>query len=128
MSTLTKILIVLLTLSSIFLCGIVVTYVSNAHNYKEMYTNLRNAKSAAEENEKQAKKQLNLAIEEAGKQEQLLKKNINDLTIRVGKLQTALTNAQIRATEAEAQVSTWKDATTKFVATNAEFKKLQRIQ
>ncbi|MBW7990722.1 MAG: hypothetical protein FVQ84_12005 [Planctomycetes bacterium] len=124
MSTLTKVLIVLLTISSIFLCGIVVTYVSNAHNYKQMYTNLRNAKLAAEENETNAKKQLNLAIEEAGKQEQLLKKNINDLTIRVDQSQTALTNAQRRATEAEAQVSTWKDATTKFVATNEELLKL----
>jgi predicted RNase H-like nuclease (RuvC/YqgF family) len=89
-----------------------------------MYTNLKNAKSAAEENEKNAKKQLNLAIEEAGKQEQSLKKNINALQIQVDQLQTALTNAERRATEAEAQVSTWKDATTKFVATNAEFKKL----
>ena len=37
MSTLTKILIVLLTISSIFLCGIVVTYVGSAENYKTAY-------------------------------------------------------------------------------------------
>jgi len=37
LSTLTKILIVLLTLSSIFLCGITVTYVGTANNYKEQY-------------------------------------------------------------------------------------------
>lgn len=37
MSTLTKTLIVLLTLSSIFLCGIVVTYVASANNYKQKY-------------------------------------------------------------------------------------------
>ncbi len=37
MSTLTKILIVLLTISSIFLCGIVVTYVGSATNYKKSY-------------------------------------------------------------------------------------------
>ena len=41
MSPLTKILIVLLTLSSIFLCGIVVTYVGNADNYKEQYKSLK---------------------------------------------------------------------------------------
>ena len=70
MSTLTKVLIVLLTLSSICLCGIVGTYVSNALNYKKLYTDLKNAKLAAEENEKNAKKQLNSAIEEAGKREQ----------------------------------------------------------
>lgn len=37
MSTLTKVLIVLLTVSSIFLCGTVATYVGSANNYKEMY-------------------------------------------------------------------------------------------
>jgi predicted nucleic acid-binding Zn-ribbon protein len=36
---LTKLLIVLLTLSSIFLCGIVVTYVSSAQNFKVAYEN-----------------------------------------------------------------------------------------
>jgi flagellar biosynthesis chaperone FliJ len=37
LSTLTKALIVLLTLASIFLCGIVVTYVARANNYKQKY-------------------------------------------------------------------------------------------
>ncbi len=41
LSTLTKILIVLLTISSIFLCGIVVTYVANADNYRDMYNKLK---------------------------------------------------------------------------------------
>jgi len=36
-STLTKVLIVLLTVSSIFLCGIVVTYVASANDYKEKW-------------------------------------------------------------------------------------------
>ena len=37
MSTLTKILIIVLSVGSIFLCGIVTTYVASADNYKEMY-------------------------------------------------------------------------------------------
>ena len=37
MSTLTKVLIVLLSLFSIFLCGTVVTYVGTAKNYKQAY-------------------------------------------------------------------------------------------
>jgi flagellar biosynthesis chaperone FliJ len=40
LSTLTKILIVLLSLFSIFLCGTVVTYVGTAKNYKSAYENL----------------------------------------------------------------------------------------
>lgn len=37
MSTLTKILVVLLAISSIFLCGIVVTYVATADNYRKNF-------------------------------------------------------------------------------------------
>ncbi len=37
MSTLTKVLIVLLSLASIILCGIIATYVANANNFKDMY-------------------------------------------------------------------------------------------
>ena len=124
MSTLTKVLIVLLTISSIFLCGIVVTYVSNADNFRQKFNDLKNAKSAAEENEKNAKKQLNLAIEEAGKQEQLLKKNINDLKIQVDQLQTQLAEANRKADEAIAQENVWKVLSEDFLTAN---KDLQNI-
>ena len=124
MSTLTKVLIVLLTIASIFLCGIVVTYVSNADNYKKMYNDLQNDKRAAVENEKNAKKQLNTAIEDAGKQEQLLKENINALKIQVGQLQTQLTEAQRKASEAIAQQNNWRDINKNFLATNDELRKL----
>ena len=39
MSTLTKILVVLLTVSVIALCPVVATYVATANNYKELYEN-----------------------------------------------------------------------------------------
>ena len=52
MSTLTKILIVLLTVSSIFLCGIVVTYVGTATNYKKQWEQRRsNINSLTEQKE-----------------------------------------------------------------------------
>lgn len=120
MSTLTKVLIVLLTLSSICLCGIVGTYVSNALNYKKLYTDLKNAKLAAEENEKNAKKQLNSAIEEAGKQEQALKKNISDLKIQVDQLETQLAEANRKADEAVAQENVWKVLSDDFLTANKD--------
>jgi len=62
LSTLTKVLIVLLTVFSIFLCGIVVTYVANANNEKDtaktLQQNLRSARAsqaAAEQELKEAK-------------------------------------------------------------------------
>ena len=49
MSTLTKVLIILLTLASIFLCGIVVTYVSTANNYRLAYEDLQQSLKALEQ-------------------------------------------------------------------------------
>jgi len=124
LSTLTKVLIVLLTISSIFLCGIVVTYVSNAENFKQMYNTQKADKNAAEENEKNAKKQLNLAIEAAGKQEQKLKDDINALKIKVSQLETQLAEAKIKADEAVAQENLWREINTKFLSTNEDLRKL----
>jgi len=118
LSTLTKVLIVLLTISSIFLCGIVVTYVANAENYREKYNNLKVENDAAVRKEESAKKQLNLAIEEAGKREQKLKDDINALEIQVGQLNTDLTEAKRRADEKDLLASKWEDLTTEFTNTN----------
>ncbi|MEE9370713.1 MAG: hypothetical protein V3W45_04485, partial [Sedimentisphaerales bacterium] len=117
MSTLTKVLIVLLTISSIFLCGIVVTYVSNADNYRQRYNKLKADRDAAVENEKNAKKQLNLAIEDAGKREQKLKDDINTLEIKVGQLDTKLTEAKRQAADATEEESKWKAVTVEFYNT-----------
>jgi hypothetical protein len=89
-----------------------------------MYNKLKADKDAAVENEKNAKKQLNTAIEEAGKREQLLKENINALTIQVGQLNTKLTEAQRKATAAVAQENIWRDINTKFLSTNEDLRKL----
>ncbi|MCH7916643.1 MAG: hypothetical protein IIC50_01505 [Planctomycetes bacterium] len=58
MSTLTKVLIVLQVVISIFLCGIVVTYVANADDFKEKYRRANNRLGGAEQLAEQAKKEL----------------------------------------------------------------------
>ncbi len=118
MSTLTKVLIVLLTISSIFLCGIVVTYVANADNYRQMYNKLRVQHKAAVENEENAKKQLNLAIEDAGRREQKLKDDINALNIQVGQLGTERDEAKRRADEKDQLANKWEELTIEFTNTN----------
>ncbi|GAF97946.1 unnamed protein product, partial [marine sediment metagenome] len=118
LSTLTKVLIVLLTISSIFLCGIVVTYVANADNYRQMYNKLRVQHKAAVENEENAKKQLNLAIEEAGRREQKLKDDINALNIQVGQLTTERDEAKRRADEKDQLANKWEELTIEFTNTN----------
>jgi hypothetical protein len=118
------VLIVLLTISSIFLCGIVVTYVSNVDNYRQMYNKLKGDKDAAEQNEINAKKQLKLANDEADKLKLKLNDEINALKIEIGKLKTQLTEAQRTASEAVAQENIWRDINTKFLSTNEDLQKL----
>lgn len=90
MSTLTKTLIILLTVFSIFLCGLVVTYVANVDNYKQKYDTLYNDFRAAKENEKDAQKQLREKIEETDRQKEQLNGEISSLTMTVGELEAKL--------------------------------------
>jgi len=94
LSTLTKILIVLLTLSSIFLCGIVVTYVANADNYKQKYTNLKADRDSLSENVNSLTKQLNEKIAEKQQMEDKLSREIALLKTEFGELQGNLKNAE----------------------------------
>ncbi len=58
MSTLTKILIVLLSLFSLFLCGTVVTYIGTAKNYKSAYEELNTELAASRDKNKSYQQQL----------------------------------------------------------------------
>ena len=58
MSTLTKILIVLLSLFSLFLCGTVVTYVGTSKNYKNAYEGLKTELTALQKKNQSYQQQL----------------------------------------------------------------------
>ena len=51
LNSLTKVLVVLLSLFSIFLCGTIVIYVGNANNYKEMYEGEKSTNQAIRDSE-----------------------------------------------------------------------------
>jgi predicted nucleic acid-binding Zn-ribbon protein len=107
LSTLTKVLIVLLTVSSIFLCGIVVTYVANADNYKQKYENQNNSYQAAKRNEDNAKTQLNNTIEEKNKEAEKLGEQIASLEEQINKLNADLANAGRERDDAVRKVNNW---------------------
>jgi seryl-tRNA synthetase len=107
LSTLTKVLIVLLTVASIFLCGIVVTYVANANNYKQKYENLNSSFQAAKRNENNAKKQLNNTIEETGRNAEKLEGQIASLQEQISKLQVALKTAESERDNSNQKVNNW---------------------
>jgi peptidoglycan hydrolase CwlO-like protein len=94
LSTLTKVLIVLLTVFSIFLCGIVVTYVANAENYKKQYEQTYTQLRSAREYERNAQRQLKEKIAETDEQIAALKERINSLTISNEELQAELDNSE----------------------------------
>ena len=107
MSTLTKVLIVLLTIASIFLCGIVVTYVANADNYKKKYDNLNSNYQAAKKNEDNAKTQLNNTIEEKNRDTEKLGEQIASLEEQINKLISDLANAERERDDANRKVNNW---------------------
>lgn len=107
MSTLTKVLIVLLTMASIFLCATVVTYVANADNYKQKYDSLFNGYQAAKKNEDNAKTQLNNTIEEKDRDTEKLGEQIASLEEQINKLKSDLANAERNRDLANRKVNDW---------------------
>ncbi len=90
MSTLTKILIVLLTISSIFLCGIVVTYVANADNYRDQYNKQRADRDGLQENVASLTEQLNNKIAEKDDLGGRLSREIASLNTQISTLKRDL--------------------------------------
>ena len=107
MSTLTKVLIVLLTMASIFLCATVVTYVANADNYKQKFDNLNSNYQAAKRNEDNAKTQLNNTIEEKDRDAEKLGEQIASLEEQINKLKTDLGTAERERDNANRKVNDW---------------------
>lgn len=118
MSTLTKILIVLLTLSSIFLCGIVVTYVANADNYREKYTNIRSDRDSLDKKLKAKTKEANEYIEEKQQLEDKLRSEIATLSAKVGKLEGNLRDVERERASCLRQLESWTSITKDFYTTN----------
>jgi myosin heavy subunit len=87
LSTLTKVLIVLLTVFSIFLCGIVVTYVANAENQKERADGLQRNIQTARANQADAEQQLEDEKARAQAEKTKLDQQITELGARITALE-----------------------------------------
>jgi len=118
LSTLTKILIILLTLSSIFLCGLVVTYVANAQNYKEKYAQLRTETDALREKHRTLQKQLKEKTEQAQQQELQLRGKIDSIEQQSKNLQVKLDNSEREKATLLQKVNNWTSITKDFYKTN----------
>jgi myosin heavy subunit len=90
LSTLTKILIVLVTISSIFLCGIVVTYVALADNYKDKYDKIKTERDSLKEIADSKTEQYNQKDAEKVAMENKLNSEIGKLKIEINTLKGEL--------------------------------------
>jgi peptidoglycan hydrolase CwlO-like protein len=109
---------VLLTLSSIFLCGIVVTYVANADNYKGKYTDLKSERDGLDRKLKAETDEANKYIGEKQQLEDKLRGEIASLKAKIDKLDGDLGNAEREKASLLAQVESWTSITKGFYTTN----------
>jgi hypothetical protein len=94
LSTLTKVLIVLLSVFSLFLCGVVVTYVANADHYRELYERQRRDVQAARNGQQAAEAELAQAKEAAEQGQQEMDQQISDLKINISDLEAQLNSVK----------------------------------
>jgi len=118
LSLLTKILIVLLTISSIFLCGIVVTYVSTADNYKEKYNSIEADRDSLKQKLNGRTEQLNETIAKTDDQIEKLTNEIASLKANISKVQSDLDTAERNKAALLQEASKWKAITKDFYETN----------
>ena len=124
MSTLTKVLIVLLTISSILLCGIVVTYVAHADNYKQKYDTLDQNYRAAQENEDNANRRFNELQKQTDSEKLKLGEEITSLKDQLITLRGELKQAELERDEAQRKVNNWASITKDFYTTNEKWRQM----
>jgi SMC interacting uncharacterized protein involved in chromosome segregation len=94
LSNLTKILIVLLTISAIFLCGIVVTYVANADNYRQKYTKLSSDLDSTKKTAESLNNQLNEKVQQKDDLEKTLNNQIASMKTNADDIEAKLNTAE----------------------------------
>jgi chromosome segregation ATPase len=106
-----------LTISAIFLCGIVVTYIANANNYKEKYTKLSSDRAALEQEKQSLSNQLKEKIQQKDDLEKSLDSQLASLKTKADDLQTKITGIEREKAELLDRVNSWASITKDFQAT-----------
>jgi cell division protein FtsL len=108
LSTLTKVLIVLLTVASILLCGIVVTYVAGSVNYKQRYDDLNTRFSSAKKSEENANTQFNDLKSKTDAEKLELNKQLAALQEQINGLRADLKKTEIDRDDARRKEDSWE--------------------
>lgn len=126
MSTLTKVLIVLLSVFSLFLCGVVVSYVANAENYRQTVDEQRRQVSVAKNRQQDAEDELTEYKKTADEAKAALEKKISDMTIQASDLQAQLVELGRKNDQLVQNVAT--SAATVTVTSEAQTKTLDQAR
>lgn len=131
MSTLTKILVVLLSLFSIFLCGMMVSYVGSANNYKGLHDKLKLENQAIQSQARQSQALYAEQVEKSKLLEEKLNLQIQSLQERNNQLAADLQKTDRLSQEYQSRSESWKGVMTGFeqsVATMLDSLKLTQDQ
>ncbi|MHC4154371.1 MAG: hypothetical protein ACYST6_05550 [Planctomycetota bacterium] len=120
MSTLTKILVVLLTLSSIYLAAIVGTYASHANNYRELSNQLTRQRDTALDRKAKAENDLDNKKNEYETQEDQMKAQVASLKTEVTELNNQFEILKIQKTTLEEKMQGWVAMTDTLTKTNED--------
>jgi len=124
LSTLTKILIILLTISAIFLCGIVVTYVANADNYRQKYDQLRVRLDQTKQKLTAATKLANEKVDGLKQLNQNFNRQVADLKRQNDKLKVSFNNSEREKATLLQKVNNWTSIAKDFHKTNQQQERL----
>ncbi len=106
-----------MTVSAIFLCGIVVTYIANANNYKEKCAKLSSDRAALEQEKESLNNQLKEKIQQKDDLEKSLSSQVASLKTKADDLQTKITGVEREKAELLERVNSWASITKDFQAT-----------
>lgn len=136
MSTLTKILVVLLAFASIFLCGIVVTYVANADSYKHKLDTISTEKESLNKKVRELTNQINEKMEQKKQVEDKLSGEVASLNAAQSELKAKLENTEREKASLLSKVDSLTTVTKDFYQTNEKqgqllkstFEELSKVQ
>jgi len=117
-STLTKFLVVLLTVASIFLCGIVATYVANAQDWKDKYDKRNNEVQTARTDATKANEDFNKLKDDTDRLKTQLNAAIADLQSKLSDLEAKLNQSEREKSELLTKVNGWTSVVQDFQQTN----------
>jgi chromosome segregation ATPase len=111
-------LIVLLTVGSIFLCGIVATYVANAQDWKDKYDKRNNEVQTARADATKANEDFNKLKDDTDRLKTQLNAAVADLQSKLSDLEAKLNQSEREKSELLTKVNGWTSVVQDFQQTN----------